>query len=196
MDRLLLIRHAEATASDASDPGLSPAGREQAERLGELLATSQANTLLHGPRQRARETAELLGQRLGLRPTLSELLEDRTPYPSDDRADDYSRRQWDYLRSVPPEQRDINGAMMAEAWRRLTASEHPGTVIAVTHAFVVGSFVGTALGAAPDAWMKIHLGNTGITELHRGNYGDWVVDGVNGVEHLRLSGGTRTPAGD
>ena len=196
MDRLLLIRHAEAAASDEFDPGLSRVGREQVEHLGELLATSQANTLLHGPRRRARETAELLGRKLGLPPTLSELLEDRTPYPSDERADDYSPRQWDYLRSVPPEERDINGVMMAEAWRALTVSEQPGTVIAVTHAFVVGSFVGTALGAAPDAWMKLHIGNTGITELHRGRFGDWVVDGVNGIPHLRLSGGTRTPPSD
>ncbi len=68
---------------------------------------------------------------------------------------------------------------MAAAWRELLASDHAGTVIAVTHAFVVGSFVSTVLGAAPNAWMKLQMRNAGITELHVSASGDWVIDRVN-----------------
>lgn len=60
MDTILLVRHAEADGHDGEDPPLGPGGVRQAGLLGERLAGTEATRLLHGPRRRARQTAELL----------------------------------------------------------------------------------------------------------------------------------------
>jgi phosphohistidine phosphatase len=62
--RLVIVRHAEAAAGhpDESRP-LTPAGREQARRLGERLRTEgvSADAVVCSPLLRARETAGALG---------------------------------------------------------------------------------------------------------------------------------------
>lgn len=60
METILLVRHAEADGHDGEDPPLGPRGVRQAGLLGERLAGTEATRLLHGPRRRARQTAELL----------------------------------------------------------------------------------------------------------------------------------------
>ncbi|MFJ3956282.1 histidine phosphatase family protein [Arthrobacter sp. NPDC090010] len=187
MDRLLLIRHAEAAKDDSPNPALSPIGRKQAERLAEFLMGFEADVLLHGPRLRTHETARIIARQLSLSSAPSELLEDRTPYPSNDRVRDYTPWQRDYLRTVPEDERDVNGEVITESWNRLNDSMQAGTVIAVTHAFVVSSFVSHVLGAAPNAWMRLHIANASITELHVRPSGEWAIDGVNSTIHLKSS---------
>lgn len=70
---LHLLRHADAgdplvwSGPDASRP-LSQKGRRQAERLAEFLATvdTRPDTIVSSPKVRARETAEIVGARLGI----------------------------------------------------------------------------------------------------------------------------------
>ncbi|MEZ5957986.1 MAG: histidine phosphatase family protein [Hyphomonadaceae bacterium] len=60
MTRLFLIRHGEPEAAwggDAHDPGLSPAGREQAHAAALSLAGFGALDIVSSPMQRCRETA-------------------------------------------------------------------------------------------------------------------------------------------
>ena len=78
---LHLLRHAHAgdplkwKGSDFDRP-LSARGRAQAERLGDLLAGVgfQTDAILTSPKIRARETAELVAERLGARVTLEDRL--------------------------------------------------------------------------------------------------------------------------
>ncbi|UVY84376.1 histidine phosphatase family protein [Brachybacterium sp. NBEC-018] len=184
METILLVRHAEADGHDGEDPPLGPRGMRQAGLLGERLAGTGATRLLHGPRRRARRTAELLAPHLGLTPEESALLEDRTPFPSPDRRDDYPSHREDFLRQVPLEERDEDGAALAAAWERLSAPGGAGTLVAVTHAFVVGSFVARALGAPPAAWMQLPIANASLTALRRRPTGEWSVLGVSDVGHL------------
>ena len=67
MTRLLLVRHAAAAASweDHDDPGLSAAGRRQAERLAARLAVGAGTAVVSSPLTRARATAAPLAERLG-----------------------------------------------------------------------------------------------------------------------------------
>ncbi|MBX3458330.1 MAG: histidine phosphatase family protein [Planctomycetes bacterium] len=79
MPTLYLIRHAEPQSpyiwngADSTRP-LSEAGRKQAQRMGQLLAKSGATELRSAPHRRCVETAELIGQLLGLKPVIDESL--------------------------------------------------------------------------------------------------------------------------
>ena len=61
---LVLVRHAEPVRTPAgsvtgpADPGLTPLGLEQAERLAAWLASEPIDVVLSSPMRRARETAE------------------------------------------------------------------------------------------------------------------------------------------
>jgi phosphohistidine phosphatase len=80
---LYLLRHAHAgdplkwKGSDFDRP-LSGKGRAQAERLGGLLARVgfEPDAIVTSPKVRARETAELVADRLGVKPILEERLGD------------------------------------------------------------------------------------------------------------------------
>ena len=80
---LHLLRHAHAGdplkwhGSDDDRP-LSSKGRGQAERLGALLAAVGFTTdaIVTSPKVRARQTAEIVADRLGLQPTTDDRLAD------------------------------------------------------------------------------------------------------------------------
>lgn len=78
--RLLLVRHGEVHNPDhlcyGDLPGfrLSPAGRRQAGAAAAYLAPAEADLLFCSPLLRARETARIIGRRLGLTPVLDERL--------------------------------------------------------------------------------------------------------------------------
>jgi phosphohistidine phosphatase len=62
--RLLIVRHAEAAPGDPDDlRPLTPAGRAQAERLGDSLRAGgiEPDAVLSSPLLRARQTAQALG---------------------------------------------------------------------------------------------------------------------------------------
>jgi 2,3-bisphosphoglycerate-dependent phosphoglycerate mutase len=85
---LLLLRHGEAarnaTDADRADPHLSDVGRRQAERVAAVLVEEPPEVLCASPLRRARETAEIIGERVGLRllidPDLAEFDRDAPAY--------------------------------------------------------------------------------------------------------------------
>src|SRR5712692_7402291 len=70
MARLVLIRHAEPTASwgDHLDPGLSVTGCEQADAVAASVASRGPVPIVTSPLLRARETAAPLARRWGVEP--------------------------------------------------------------------------------------------------------------------------------
>ena len=73
MPKVTLVRHGQAAAGfgDDLDPGLSPVGREQAERAAAALAERLApQPILCSPLRRCRETAAALATRWGIEPTV------------------------------------------------------------------------------------------------------------------------------
>lgn len=184
MDRILLARHAQAAAHDDVDPALSEVGVRQAQALAARLRGEDIDELRHGPRRRARQSAEILARGIGLDSRPTSLLEDRTPYPSADRWGDYPRHRWERLQQTPVQERDEDAAALGRAWEDLSASGEPGTLLAVTHAFVIGAFVSAALGAPPAAWMQLPVAAASLTELHFRPTGEWSVLAVSDVGHL------------
>lgn len=69
---LVLVRHAEPVRTPAgsvdgpADPGLTPLGDAQSQRLADWLARERIDAVLSSPMRRARETAEPLAEALGL----------------------------------------------------------------------------------------------------------------------------------
>jgi broad specificity phosphatase PhoE len=144
MTRLLLVRHAEAAASwdDHDDPGLSPAGCRQAERLAAHLPVEAGTAVTSSPLARARATAEPIGERLGCSVRLDVDLGE-VPTPPDRRA---SRGVW--LRGLFERRwADIDDAV--QVWRRRVlhalATFDVDTVV-VTHFVVINVAVGAATG--------------------------------------------------
>ncbi|MEM9177916.1 MAG: histidine phosphatase family protein, partial [Myxococcota bacterium] len=68
---LILVRHAEPRAGesgdpDPNDPPLGSRGRAQAARVADWLARSSLDRVISSPLRRARETAEVTAERVGL----------------------------------------------------------------------------------------------------------------------------------
>lgn len=162
---LYLVRHGEAENNDATDPALTAAGLVQARSTGNALRATGADLVIHGTRRRSIESARAIATALDTASTQSsDLFEDRTPIPED--WSDVPVRYHASLRDVPSAEAD-HGA------RRLTqAVEHfsrPGpddrTIVAVTHTFVFGWFVRSALDAPWWRWIGLNTANGAITAI-------------------------------
>jgi broad specificity phosphatase PhoE len=135
MTTLLLARHgetdwnAERRFQGHADVPLNARGREQAERLAEELTNSEVDAVFSSDLSRARETAEIVGARLGVEVVLD----------PDLRELDVGSRQgltWEETRELTDwdgEAREAHAERILGALRRI-AGRHPGErVLVVTH---------------------------------------------------------------
>jgi ribonuclease H / adenosylcobalamin/alpha-ribazole phosphatase len=187
---LLLVRHG-ATAHTAEgrfsgctgqNPDLSPTGREQARRLAAELRRRYAEpsgagvaAVVCSPVRRARETAEVVAEALGL------------PVQEDDDLREIDFGDWEGRR-VEDVQADYPGALAAwradvslaapggesvadvarrvrTARRRLTERHPEATVVVVSHLYPVRLWVLDALGAPLEAVHRMDHDPTGVSEL-------------------------------
>lgn len=189
---LVLVRHAEPWRVDGggdgapADPGLTPEGSRQAERLAAWLAHEQVDAVLSSPQRRARETAAPLARRLGLG---VDVLDGLAEY--DWRADHY----------VPVEELRAEGdprwtALVEGRWHDLGAdtpdefrarvaatvdevvARFPGRrVVAACHGGVVNVVVGDVLGLSAPLWFepayasvhRVLLSRTGVRSVRSVN---------------------------
>jgi serine/threonine-protein phosphatase PGAM5 len=187
---LYLVRHAEAAGADGDDPGISEHGRSQARALGERLAVTRFAAAFHSPRRRAAETAAII---LDARPDVPtspcELVDDRTPVPSAHRRDEYPKRYWPWLEATPPAERDQDAAGLCDAVSQLAAAADRvadvGPILVVTHAFVIGWFVRSALDTPIWRWMDLISANTGLSVIRYTTDGAALVT-FNDTGHLAL----------
>jgi serine/threonine-protein phosphatase PGAM5 len=164
---LYLVRHAEAAAGEDSDPGLSPVGRLQAARLAGRLADLDVGAVLHSPLNRAAETATVLADRLGLEARSSGLLADRTPVPSARCRSDYPARYLPWLDETPADERDVDAQALTAARDELIrlSADSAGSLVLVTHAFVIGCLVCDALDAPSWRWLSLAPANASLSIL-------------------------------
>jgi broad specificity phosphatase PhoE len=162
--RLVFVRHAESTANVARSldcavpgPGLSPRGREQAAALAEGLsadpfgdpftdlAGSRLRAVFTSPMTRARDTAEPLASRLGLRPRVLAGLREAYLGDLNDRTDTEAHEAFDrvfraWLLDGDLDVRRPGGESGAEVLKRFAdafdelVAAHPGdTAVVVGH---------------------------------------------------------------
>ena len=182
MTRLYLVRHGDATGEGA-DSGLSPVGLDQSRLLGDRLRDEMVVEVRHSPRQRAMETAAVLGQLCGAPTAADPLLDDRTPVPAPGEEALYPARMSAWFGGVPEDERDEGGAQLSAAVSACLVDDRP--LVLVTHAFVVAWFVQQVLGAPVNAWTSIAVANAGLTTIDRRPDRPPQLTGVKDIGHLR-----------
>ncbi|MDN0196710.1 histidine phosphatase family protein [Streptomyces sp. S.PNR 29] len=191
MTELLLIRHGLPVAG-VYDPGLSPEGAAQAERLAAWLAREDIDALYVSPFRRARETAAPLERLTGLTATvLDDLREWDTdvsqPYtpPEQINADDprsVALAEGRYEDFVPDLDRDAFRARALRAMETMLAA-HPGErIAAVCHGGITNTYLATVLGLPRMFWF--HPGYTSVSRVRRMPGGRIVPHSVNETAHL------------
>jgi broad specificity phosphatase PhoE len=177
---LLLVRHAEPErvpeGSGRADPGLTPAGRAQAEALARWLAAERIDRVVSSPLRRAVETARPLAAAHEL------------PVEVDDDLAEYDREATSY---IPVEELKATGdprwhamvegrlADLAEAdpaeflarvirgIERLIARHPGGRVVAVCHGGVINAYVGHILGIRRPLWFEPYYASITRVEASR-----------------------------
>ncbi|SFC67682.1 bifunctional RNase H/acid phosphatase [Streptomyces aidingensis] len=204
----VLLRHGETeltpqkrfSGSGGTDPGLSEAGRRQAElAAGALAARGTVQAVLSSPLKRCVQTAETIGDRLGLPVRIDNGLREtdfgawdgltfeevRARYPEDLAA---------WLAS--PKARPTGGESFATVARRVSAARdrilarHGSmTVLLVTHVTPIKTLVRLALGAPPEALYRMELAAASLSAVAYFPDGNASVRLFNDTSHLRRPGG-------
>jgi serine/threonine-protein phosphatase PGAM5 len=165
--RLYLVRHGEQdpTTGHAPTGGLSPRGRDQADKLGRRLAAVPFTRILHSPLARAVETTDIVATHLpGVPRHADDLVKDRTPVPSPEHLSDYPAIWHDWLASVPADDRDVDAHTLRQAVDELgVTGDSDRNELVITHNFVVGWFARHALDAPVWRWITLISDNCGLT---------------------------------
>ena len=128
------------------DPPLSPAGREQARRLGRRLAASGVSAVWSSGLLRAQETASVAAAAGGLRTEVDDRLREVRTHWDDTPAEDRGLPEQDtpYIPFVEPLDEVI--ARMDAAVRDIAADAGPGArVAAVSHAGAISMYLANLL---------------------------------------------------
>jgi broad specificity phosphatase PhoE len=147
---LLLVRHgetdwnAEGRLQGHTDRPLSDYGRRQARRLGEELEGEELEAIYSSDLARARETAEIVGERLGLPTVLDPDLREKD-WGTWEGLDALERDRVEFV----GESTEAHQERMLRALRRI-AERHPGDgrVLVVTHGGSMRRVQTAAMGMA------------------------------------------------
>lgn len=208
MTRLVLVRHGESTVSvnriiggPRTCTGVSPLGRQQAERLRDRWAASEefrADVLLASQYPRAIETAEILAPSLrGLTVVRDDGFGEHDPGPECDgltykefmARSDLGVDAWD---AGDPFATTFPGGETVAAFQyrvgsaiRRTLDMYEGqTIVIACHGGVVDSVLRLALKAPSMGVFQIHTLNTSITELELIKPNLWRLNRYNDTAHL------------
>ena len=188
--QLLLVRHALPLRSEAgqgSDPELSEAGVEQANRLPEALKRFPVARVVSSPQRRALQTAAPVAEALGL------------PIDVDDRLAEYDRDLEHYTPIEEASEEDIArlisghlpGGVDEDAFIDrviaglegvVAAGDHDQTVAVFTHGGVINAAVHRIM--ATERLLCVQVDYVGITRLLSHRDGKLSVASINGTEHV------------
>ncbi|MEY9488883.1 broad specificity phosphatase PhoE/ribonuclease HI [Streptomyces calvus] len=201
----VLLRHGETpltpqkrfSGSGGSDPSLSEAGREQAERAAAVLARrGTVQAIVTSPLARTRETAGIIAARLGLDVSVEDGLRE-TDFGAwegltfgevgERHPDDLSA----WLSSPDAEPTGGGESFAAAATRvaatrdKLIAAYAGRTVLLVTHVTPIKTLVRLALGAPPEALFRMELSAASLSAVAYYADGNASVRLFNDTSHLR-----------
>jgi 2,3-bisphosphoglycerate-dependent phosphoglycerate mutase len=203
--RLILIRHGESQTTVAgiiggyrSCRGLSPLGRQQAERLRDRWLAHRDFTpdvLLSSQFMRARETAEIIAPALESLPIAEDAgWGEHDPGPECDGLsyDEFVARNGGGWWEGDPFGTSFPGGETIAAFQfrvgqalRRTIDNHPGkTIVVACHGGVVDAVMRFTLKMPPTGSFQIHTLNTSITELELIEPHMWRMSRYNDTAHL------------
>jgi len=162
MTRLLLVRHgrstwnAERRIQGKADPPLDEVGRAQARRLAGRLRQEAPVALYTSPLQRAQETADIIGEALGVPVVADERLKeydvgDITGLTWEQVEKQYPgvARRWNNAEEprIPgEEERELFRARVAAAFDEILSQYLEGAVGVVTHGGTLGTYLNHLIG--------------------------------------------------
>lgn len=179
MTTLLLIRHG-VTASTGSrlggrtDTALSDTGRQQAKEVGTRIAALPVRAIYASPLTRTWQTAEIIGQVVGVSPTACEgLLEIDYGRWTDRPLKAVARtRMWPVIQALPslasfPDGETIRRAQLraADAVEQLVARHRRSMIVAISHADVIKAVVAFYLSLPLDAFQRLHVSPASVSVL-------------------------------
>ncbi|MFE9923961.1 bifunctional RNase H/acid phosphatase [Streptomyces sp. NPDC005774] len=201
----VLLRHGETpltpqkrfSGSGGSDPSLSDAGREQAERAAAaLVRRGTVQAVVASPLARTRETAGIVAARLGLEVSVEEGLRE-TDFGAWEGLTfaEVRERHPDDLNtwlSSPDAEPTGGGESFADTATRvaatrdkLTAAYAGRTVLLVTHVTPIKTLIRLALGAPPEALFRMELSAASLSAVAYYADGNASVRLFNETSHLR-----------
>jgi probable phosphoglycerate mutase len=196
----LLLRHGQTALSiekrfsGAGDPALTDVGRAQAAAAAVRLAGSGAAAVVSSPLRRARETALLVAEALGLEVAVDEGFRetdfgDWEGFTFREVREKWPREmdEWFASTSVAPpfgESFDATAARVRVARDRVLSSYGGQTVIVVSHVTPIKTLLRMALDAPPSALFRMHLDLACLNEVQWHADGAAVVRSMNDVAHL------------
>ena len=200
--RVIVVQHGEKVR-EPGDPGLTAVGREQAADVAERVAGERPAGVWSSPLRRAVETAEIVGERVGLAVGTDERLRERMNWDGVGSGLDEFLREWGRATSdrsyVPPggDSSEAAAGRFLGALGDLAGSSPGEALVVVAHGGVTVDALRSLLGdrelerRAPGV---IGAGVPGgaITTLVREDH-RWVVEGIGVTDHLRA--GTSHRAG-
>jgi len=201
---IVLVRHGETIPADPDkpfplldghgDPELAPEGREQAERVADLLASGgrPIDAIYVTTLRRTSETAAPLAARLGLTPVVEPGLREvnlgiweggayrrhvveRHPMA----VEMIERERWDVIPGA--ESNEALADRVKAAIERIAAAHPGGRVVVVAHGGVIGVILAIASGSRPFAFVGADNGSISTISVV-GN--KWYVRGFNDNRHL------------
>lgn len=198
---IYFIRHGECAGNrerrirGCVDFPLNENGVRQAEALAEWLKDSGIEHIITSPLSRAVQTAEILGRRIGVVPTV------RDGFRNVCLGVWENRLQSDIMRESPkewniwmtdPESLRVEGAESIDEARARSLSaledavrEFNGQTIAlVSHRALLKPMLAGALGVARPCFWRLHLDNAAYGILAHGSHG-FCLRGLNYTEHLK-----------
>lgn len=193
---LVLVRHGEpvrveGAGDEPADPPLTPAGAEQARRVGAWLAAEEIDHVVTSPLRRARETARPLASTLGLEAEVAGGIgefdaRDASYIPFEEIPRDDER----FRAMVEGRWADVPGWTDPEVFRASVVGtlegvveRFPGQRVAVfTHAGVVNTYLAHVIGIEAPLWF--YPAYASISRVAASRRGDRGVVSVNERAHL------------
>jgi probable phosphoglycerate mutase len=200
---LFLVRHGETDDNKRGifqghgGSGLNEQGLQQAERLARRFASAAVRpaTLFSSDLERARQTAEILGDALGLRPAFDPALREihlgAWQGLSETEAANRFPSEWDAWHSGMDVRRgggETYGELadrMGLAVQRAVASSQMGATVIVSHGAAIKTFVGRALGLTLCGSRKLRaLRNAAVAVLEASATSEYHLLVYNDASHL------------
>lgn len=201
---LFIVRHGSSAAADPDtpfplldgrgNPDLAPAGRKQAEAIGEHLADHEFDAVFVSSLIRTRQTAQPLLDRIGIEPLvvpeLSEVflgdfeggeyrIRAANKDPIVERA--FSEERWSVIPGAEPA--DEFAARIERAIEIVVSETGPDKRAAVfAHGGVIGEICRQATGSRPFAF--VHSDNASVTQLVVTRQGKPILRAFNETSHL------------
>ncbi len=197
--QLIFLRHGETphtvekrfSGSGGDDPALSETGRAQALAAAEYLTRiGGVDAMVTSPMRRTRETAELVGAKLGLEPVVDDGWREVSFGDWDGHTFAEIQQKWpdamnawlDSTAVAPPGGESFDAcARRTRSARDGILARYPGkTVVVVTHVTPIKLMVRSVLQAPMGSLFRMELRPATLTEIH------WYADGLASLRSFNV----------